>query len=130
MIGASRVWREIPQRYRYEASKCRQCGKIFFPPRLICSACQSKDFETIILKSKGKVITYTVIRVPPGPFKDESPYAMGIVELEGGGRITTQIVDCDFDHLHIGMKVKVEFRRIQADNEAGVIAYGYKCVPV
>ncbi len=125
-----RIWRQIPQRYRYEAVKCKKCGKVFFPPRLICSACGSREFEKIVLNRTGKVLTYTIIRVPPSPFKDEAPYAVGIVELEGGGRITAQIVDCDFDELRIGMKVKMEFRRIQAEGEAGVIGYGYKCVPV
>ena len=127
---APRIWREMPQRYRYEASKCKGCGKIFFPPRLICSACKSKAFEPVVLKRTGKLLTYTVIHIPPSPFKDEAPYAMGVVELDGGGRINTQIVDCDFDKLKIGMKVKMEFRRIQAEGEAGVIGYGYKCVPV
>jgi len=129
-MGASKIWREIPQRYRYESGKCKQCGKIYFPPRLICSACRSKKFETIILKTNGKVLTYTIIRVPPSQFKDEAPYAMGIVELEGGGRITTQIVDCDFNKLKIGMNVKIEFRRVQSEGKAGVIGYGYKCVPI
>ena len=127
---APRIWREMPQRYRYEASKCKGCGKIFFPPRLICSACKSKTFEPVILKRTGQLLTYTVIHIPPSPFKDEAPYALGVVELDGGGRINTQIVDCDFDKLKIGMKVKMEFRRIQAEGEAGVIGYGYKCVPV
>ena len=126
---APRIWREIPRRYRYEAAKCKKCGKVFFPPRLICSACKTKEFEAVILNRKGKLLTYTVIRVPPSQFKDEAPYAMGIVELEGGGRINTQIVDCDFDKIKIGMPLKVEFRRIQAEGEAGVICYGYKCVP-
>ena len=124
-----RIWRAIPQRYRYEAGKCKKCGKILFPPRLICPACKSREFETITLNRLGKLLTYTIIRVPPSQFKDEAPYVMGIVELDGGGRINTQIVDCDFDKLKIGMKVKMEFRRIQAEGEAGVIGYGYKCVP-
>lgn len=127
---APRIRRAMPQRYRYEAAKCKKCGKIFFPPRLICSACGSREFETIILNRMGKVLTYTIIRVPPSQFKDEAPYAMGIVELDGGGRITSQIVDCDFDKIQIGMSVKLEFRRIQDEGEAGVIGYGYKCVPV
>ena len=127
---APRIWRGIPQRYRYEAGKCKKCGKIFFPPRLICSACGSREFEKSVLNRMGKVLTYTIIRVPPSQFKDEAPYAMGIVELDGGGRISTQVVDCDFDKLKIGMKVKMEFRRIQAEGEAGVIGYGYKCIPV
>jgi len=127
---APRIWRAIPQRYRYEAGQCKKCGKICFPPRLICPACKSKEFETINLNRTGKVLTYTIIRVPPSQFKDEAPYAMGIVELDGGGRINTQIVDCDFDKIKVGMNVKMGFRRIQAEGEAGVIGYGYKCVPV
>jgi len=83
----------------------------------------------IELNRNGELLTYTIIRVPPSQFKDESPYAMGIVELEGGGRINTQIVDCDFDQIKVGMKLRIEFRKIQAEGEAGVIGYGYKCVP-
>jgi len=98
---APRIWRAMPQRYRYEAGKCKKCGKITFPPRLICSSCKSREFETITLDRTGTLLTYTIIRVPPSPFKDEAPYAMGIAEMEGGGRITTQIVDCDFDKLKI-----------------------------
>ena len=127
---AARIRRNMPQRYRYEAGKCRKCGKIFFPPRLICSKCGSEESEKITMKRTGKLITYTVIHVPPSQFKDEAPYAMGIVELDGGGRINTQIVDVDFDKLSIGMELRMEFRRIQAEGESGVIGYGYKCVPL
>jgi len=33
MIGSARYWREIPQRYRLEASRCCKCGKTAYPPR-------------------------------------------------------------------------------------------------
>ena len=125
---APKIWREIPQRYRYEAVKCKGCKRVFFPPRIVCP-CGSRTFEPVTLKRTGTVLTYTIIRVPPSQFKEESPYAMGIVELDGGGRITAQIVDCDFDQIAIGMRVRMEFRRLQSEGEAGVIAYGYKCVP-
>ncbi len=126
---APRIWREMPQRYRYEAGKCKECGKILFPPRLVCPDCKSRDFEIIKLKREGKVLTYTIIRVPPRQFKDQAPYAVGIIELEGGARVTAQIVDCDFDKLKIGMNVRLEFRRVQQEGDEGVIEYGYKCVP-
>jgi len=29
-----------------------------------------------------------------------------------------------------GQEVRLEFRRIQADGEAGILCYSYKCVPV
>jgi hypothetical protein len=52
------------------------------------------------------------------------------VELNEGVRLTAQIVDCDLDALAMGQDVRLEFRRLQADGEAGILCYGYKCVPV
>jgi len=128
MVTPASYWREIPQRYRLEAGRCATCGKIYFPPRLACT-CGAKEFETVRLKNEGTLVTFTVIRVPPSQFVDEAPYAVGIVEFDGGVRLTTQVVDCDFDTLEIGQKVRVEFRRIQTVGEAGILCYGYKCVP-
>jgi uncharacterized OB-fold protein len=129
MPTPSRYWREIPQRYRLEAAKCKNCGFIAFPPRQICPRCHSRSFETIVLPDAGKIVTYTIIRVPPQPFSDQAPYAVGIIELDNGVRLTGQIVDCAFEELKIGRRVKIEFRKIYQEGEAGVIYYGYKFVP-
>jgi len=128
MPTPSRYWREIPQRYRMEAAKCTNCGFIAFPPRLVCPRCHSRSFETIILAEEGKIVTYTIIRVPPQPFSDQAPYAVGIVELDDGVRLTGQVVDCAFEELQIGRRVKIEFRKVYQEGEAGVIYYGYKFV--
>ena len=128
MSTPPRYWREIPQRYRLEAGKCKKCGRTYFPPRLICGDCRSREFEAVRLSDEGRILTYTVVRVPPSQFVDEAPYAVGIIELDGGVRMTAQIADCDFEDLEIGKKVRVEFRKIQEDGEAGIICYGYKCV--
>ena len=111
MIGSARYWREIPQRYRYEAAKCKKCEKVFFPPRRVCSQCGTREFEKTQLPQEGKVETFTVIRVAPTGFSDEAPYAVGIVSLPGGIRVTAQIVDCDLARLTIGDRVRLEFRK-------------------
>ena len=129
MTTPSRYWREIPQRYRLEANKCRKCGFVSFPPRLICPQCQNREFEETKLAEEGKVLTFTVIRVPPRQFVDQAPYAVGIVELDDGVKLTGQIVDCDFEDLKIGKRVKIEFRKIFDEGEAGILCYGYKFVP-
>ncbi len=129
MPTPARFWREIPQRYRLEAGECRNCGYVAFPPRLVCPACQGRQFETIRLADAGKILTYTTIRVPPQPFVDQAPYAVGIVELDDGVKLMGQIVDCDFEELKTGRRVKIEFRKIFQDGESGVIYYGYKFVP-
>jgi uncharacterized OB-fold protein len=128
MASSPRYWREIPQRYRLEAEKCTKCGKIFYPPRLICDACQHREFEPVTLPKTGKIDTFTVIRVPPSQFQDLAPYAVGVVELDNGVKIMSQIVDCEFDEIEIGKPVRLEFRRIQSDGESGILSYGHKCV--
>jgi len=127
-MSSPNYWREMPQRYRLEAGRCK-CGKVFFPPRLICPTCKGRTFETIRLGGTGKVLTYTVIHVPATQFADEAPFAIGVIELDEGVRITAQIVDCDPGVIEIGQPVRVEFRKIQEEGKAGILCYGYKCVP-
>ncbi len=129
-MSVARYWREIPQRYRYEAQKCKKCGYIAFPPRLICPECGSREFDDYVLKNTGKILSFTIIEVGPTEFSDQVPYCVGIVELDDGVRITSQIVDSDFDKIKIGEKVKLVFRKVQADGKAGIIMYGYKAVLV
>ncbi len=126
----ARYWREMPQRYRLEASKCKKCERVLFPPRLVCPKCGGRTFDAVKLADEGVVKTYTVIRVGPSQFSGQTPYAVGIVELDGGVSITTQIVDVPPEAIKLGQRVRIEFRRIQEDGDAGIICYGYKCVPV
>jgi len=129
MPTPSRNWREIPQRYRLEADKCRNCGHISFPPRLVCPDCGGREFGSVQLPGRGRLLTYTIIRVAPHGFEDEAPYAAGVAELDNGVRLTAQIVDCDFAGLKVGLPVKIEFRKVSEEGPAGVIHYGYKFVP-
>ena len=123
-------WRAYPQTYRLEAARCSKCGKVFFPPRLVCSKCKGRKFEHFNMKRTGKVVTHTVIRTPSDEFSGEAPFAARIVEMDDGARLTTQIADVSFDDIKIGMPVKLEFRRYFCEGEAGVIQYGHKAVPV
>lgn len=129
MPNPARAWREYPQRYRLEAEKCTKCGYITFPPRLVCPQCGNREFAQTKLAETGKLLTFTIIRVPPDPFEDQAPYAVGIAELADGVKLTAQVVDCDFAGLKVGMRVRLEFRKLYEEGEAGVIYYGYKFVP-
>jgi uncharacterized OB-fold protein len=127
MITA-RYFREIPQRYRLEAAKCRKCGHVSFPPRLVCPDCKGREFELKALQDTGTLVTFTIVRVGSDKFSKETPYAVGIVELNDGVRLTTQIANVDVDELKVGQNVRLEFRRIQEDGKAGILCYGYKAV--
>ncbi|MFB0564088.1 MAG: Zn-ribbon domain-containing OB-fold protein [Candidatus Aminicenantaceae bacterium] len=126
MLTPQRYWREIPHRYRLEAGRCKKCGYVAFPPRLVCPRCKNREFESVKLKDEGEIVSYTIIRVPPEQFTDQAPYVIGIIELDSEVKILAQIVDCDFDDLAIGKKAKIELRKIRTEGESGIICYGYK----
>ena len=103
-IRSPRYHRETPQRYRLEAAKT-QSGKVYFPPR-VCYPGGEKA-EPYQMSDRGKVVTYTVVHTPAAEYSDLAPFAIGIIDLDGGGRITAQIVDVDPSEVKTGMRVKV-----------------------
>jgi len=126
---SSRAWRENPQRYRMEAAKFKKSGKTYFPPRDIDPETGDTEYEIVALPETGKVLTYTVIRVAPGQWSDQSPYALAVVEMNDGTRVFGQMTDCNVDEIKIGMEVRTEFRRLQTEGHSGVLSYAHKFVP-
>jgi uncharacterized OB-fold protein len=126
----ARAWREFPQRYRLEASQCDGCSKVLYPPRVVCPSCGGREFSSVELPRSGKIKTFTVVRVPPAGFTEQSPLPIALVELDNGIRIMVQVGDVENPaDLRVGMPVRLEFRRISWDGEAGVICYGHKALP-
>jgi uncharacterized OB-fold protein len=121
-----RYHREIPQRYRLEAGKCKSCGEVHFPPRAVCRKCGAREFETVQLPRRGKVLTHTTIWIPPAQFEAQKPYVVAIVELENKTRLTCMVADAPPDEVKIGTKVEVIFRKLQFDPKWEVLQYGYK----
>lgn len=110
-------FREFLNKRKIMAAKCKKCGVINLPPRPICKNCRSSDLEWIELKGKGKLVTFSIVHVPPTPLiaeghGREKPYAFGVVELEKGARITARLVGFDLkkpEKIQIGMDVEAEF---------------------
>ena len=127
-MSAPRYAREIPQRYRFEAARCSECRKISFPPRAVCAVCGSEASEPATLSDQGKIVTWTVVRVAPSAFAMQAPYVVGIVELDEGVRVTAQIADALPDELDFGTPVRRVLRRLRAEDDGGIIEYGYKFV--
>ncbi len=128
-MEVARYWRQLPERYRMEAKKCKKCGHIDFPGRIICPECKAEEFDTFNLSGKGKLVTHTVIRTAPVGFEDLAPYAVGLIELEENIKIMGQITDCDPENLNTGDKLIAKFRRMNEEGKTGMIIYSYKFVP-
>lgn len=83
-----------------------------------------------LLGQQGRIISWTLIRVPPMGFEQEAPYPVILVELQGKERIIGQLVDWQENDLKTGKKVEAVYRRISKPDSEGVIPYGIKFRPV
>lgn len=96
---------------------CRDCGARMFPTRPCCPGCQSAAIEPVALVRTGHVWTYTVLHVAPPGYTGPVPYALGVVELDDGLRITSTITAPDLDRLRIGDRVHFETTRVGPADE-------------
>ena len=72
--------------------KCQDCNGLFFPPKYGCPNCSSKRLKEVELSGKGKLMTYTTIRVPPLGFEDQVPYHVAVIELPEGINLPARLV--------------------------------------
>ncbi|MEU5899881.1 bifunctional MaoC family dehydratase N-terminal/OB-fold nucleic acid binding domain-containing protein [Streptomyces venezuelae] len=109
--------------HRLLIQRCGGCGTLRFPWLPGCNACGSPEWDTVEAGGEGTVYSYVVMHHPPFPAFDP-PYAVGLVELAEGVRIVSSIVGVPYDKVRIGMPVRLEFLRVDADVELPVFRGG------
>jgi len=75
--------------------KCKECGAITVPPKMVCRTCTSPDMDIVELGSKGKIVTFTTVNVASEGRQDEVPYIIVLVELDEGPWIMGNLIDID-----------------------------------
>ncbi len=77
----------------------------------------------------GKIVAFTLIRVPPADFSNQAPYPVAVIALDDGDKVIAQLVDWNESSLKTGQKVQTVIRKIFETGD-GVIPYGIKVKPV
>ena len=129
-------WRSITARYRLIGTKCTKEKISYFPPRFVCPSCGDPCEDGVNFTGKAKLVDFTVIRVPPLHQQLQTPYIIGLVQLdveEGKGpTVTTQIVGVGMEgigELKQGLPMVATFRKYGAEASDAVLVYGYKFTP-
>ncbi len=95
---------------RLEVQRCVSCGTLRFPARSLCATCLSTQSEWTPVSGRGEVYSFFWMHQVYHPaFAAEVPYAVVVVQLEEGPRLTTNILDCAKDELRVGLPVEVTF---------------------
>ncbi|HKZ53483.1 MAG TPA: Zn-ribbon domain-containing OB-fold protein [Candidatus Acidoferrales bacterium] len=115
--------------YRLQASRCASCRATHFPPRSRCHLCGSEEQEEMRLSGRGRVLSLTRVYQPARGFRDAAGAVTALIELKEGLRIIAQLTDVDPETVEPGLEVEMVVRRLRADQEQGMIVYGYKFRP-
>ena len=93
---------------RLTTTKCEKCGKLLWPPRIVCPECLSDKLEWVNLGTEGELYAFTEVRLgAPLGFVQDSPFCVGIVRI-GGLLISARIDDTTYEKLKIGDKVQLK----------------------
>ena len=95
-------------------TRCQNCGYWIHPHMDACRRCHSRDVKPEPVSGKATLETWTINHQRWfGELKE--PFVVGLVTLveQEGLNLTTNIVNCDFDQLRIGMPVRVVFENIE-----------------
>ena len=104
------------------ATRCKECGGSYFPPKADCPKCLSSDVEWFEVRGTGKLLTYTIVNYGPTGFENDAPYILALAEFDGiqlFGRLSRDIGEKD---IQVGMSLTVSPVKLSDDR----IAYEFK----
>lgn len=92
---------------KVEATKCKDCGLVFFPPRADCYQCLTSNMEWIEVSGAGKLMTYSKLEYGPVGFENDLPYSIALLDygdFKVFGRLSNDLAD---DEIKVGMEMKI-----------------------
>ncbi len=112
----SRPFWEYAKSHELRMQFCNNCSNWIWYPKAWCPICGVRNsLEWRKLSGRGSVYSFTIIRqvIDNSPsFQSEIPFVIGLIELEEGPRIYSNITGMKIESLKIGDKVSVYFEDV------------------
>lgn len=89
---------------------CAACGHIQHPPTPMCPRCGSVRWDTRQLSGKGSLNSWIVSRHPTEP--DDEPRIVGLIDLDEGVRLVSNLQDVDPAGVRNDMRLEVLFTEV------------------
>lgn len=92
---------------RFTTTKCKDCGKLLYPPVAICSECLSENLVWVGIPKVGEVYAFTeILAGAPLQFQDKVPFVVAIVRFgnypENGIQLSGTVFDASYDEMEVG----------------------------
>ena len=110
----SRFLRELRDNKRICGVKCPKCGKVYVPPRVVCSDCFVTMEEFGPISDQGVLAAFTVCAVPytdPNTGEPKKlPFTTAYIKLDGSDSSIMHCLDeTDEKKIKTGMRVQAVF---------------------
>jgi uncharacterized OB-fold protein len=112
--GWADFW-EGTRRGEIRLPRCRDCHQFHFYPCWLCPFCHSPNIEWYTITSQPRLFTWTYVRRNLSPvFTIRGPYIVALVEFNEAPNLylTTNLVECQLEDIHIGMPLEAVFQRV------------------
>jgi len=87
-------------------TRCKECGKAFFPPRSDCYRCLPGEMEWFEVSGTGKLVTYSKLEYAPIGFEEDVPYCIALLDYgdyKVFGRLDRNLAQ---EETEVGMEMK------------------------
>lgn len=108
-------WQGLTQR-ELRIQRFTDDGTLIHPPANANPNTQGMEWDWIVASGQATLYSYTVVHHPKAPAFDY-PHIVGLVELEEGVRMITNIVGVTTDQLEIGMELELCFAQVDDPDE-------------
>ncbi|MEB3773500.1 MAG: Zn-ribbon domain-containing OB-fold protein [Desulfurococcales archaeon] len=124
----TRHWRRRHNLYKLVGSRCRSCGRVFYPYSQRCIYCGSREVEQARLEGDARLVSYSIVYSVSDEAKYEAPVILGMVDI-GGVKVIAELTDVSPGEVEAGMSLEPVLRRVTVNGESGLIYYAVKFRP-
>lgn len=104
---------EYLQNGEIRGTKCKSCGKEYFPPRADCAGCLGSDMEWFNIDGEGRLISFTRAGYAPTGFEADVPYTLALADFNGTkvfGRLGRSV---EVEKLAVGASLKLAVNTLE-----------------
>ncbi|MBN2255527.1 MAG: DNA-binding protein, partial [Deltaproteobacteria bacterium] len=93
-------------------TKCRCCGRTYFPPRADCYSCFNSEMEFFEVNGSGKLLSFSRLQYAPIGFEGDLPYTIALLDYgdyKVFGRTDPSI---PYEKLSVGITMKTAVTKL------------------
>ena len=97
---------------KVSGTRCKACGKVFFPPRADCFQCLAGEMEGFEVTGSGRLVSFSKLEYGPAGFQNDVPYSIALLDYgtyKIFGRIAPNVPEAD---IAVGMPMKTIVNRL------------------